>query len=99
MSYLDWLGPGCRNNSSWLCCMANGHLWSRLLSFLEGYEKSYRYVYSDDNCHELIMMIIIEEVSWPAGALEESGLEEQPELTKEQMDLMQEQERQALDDR
>ena len=37
---------------------------------------------------------IIEEVQWPAGALEESGLE--AELSKEQMDLIQEQERQAF---
>ena len=44
------------------------------------------------------MFLNTEEVSWPAGALEES--EDGPELmTKEQMDLHQEQERQALDDR
>ena len=34
---------------------------------------------------------------WPAGALEENGMDEQ--LTKEQMDQMQEQDRKAMEDR
>eukprot|EP00088_Acartia_fossae_P005675 TRINITY_DN1255_c0_g2_i2.p1 TRINITY_DN1255_c0_g2~~TRINITY_DN1255_c0_g2_i2.p1 ORF type:complete len:1840 (-),score=597.38 TRINITY_DN1255_c0_g2_i2:454-5973(-) len=39
-----------------------------------------------------------DDVSWPAGALEESGIED-TQLTKEQMDLLQDQQRQVMDDK